>query len=212
MENFPDKSGGAGQLPPGSARPPGRGPKPAAVVSGASKARRPFTRRFRDAVFTASPKNLTGQIGRDIVLPQFKHGLQAALNGFINGILWGNVGQSPLGRQHNITRSYTGYGNQYSPNAPTNTIQQAQNSVVRNSGNYEDVICPSEEAATRLLSQALNYIQQYNVMAVGDLYDMAELPTSVSDHAYGWTSIEGARIVQTIEGFELKMPRPGLLN
>lgn len=202
MPDFPNKSGGAG--PPKSNR-----PKPEPVVSG-TKAKRPMTKRFRTALIGDNPKALGQQIGKDILVPRMKLGIQEALNGLIAGMLWGNIGQQPsLGQRvvGNVLRPQTPYS-QLSSSPHQN---QAQQSVQRMGGNYENVICPNEQEAAALLAQAMDYLAEYNVMAVGDLYEMARIPTQVSDASYGWHSIQGARIVQTVDGWELKLPQPTLL-
>jgi hypothetical protein len=203
MVDFPNKAGGAG--PPKSGR-----PKPEPMVSG-TKAKRPMTRRFRDALFTDNPKALGQQIGKDILVPRLKMGVQEALNSMIAGMLWGNISQQPSIGQRVV-------GNVLRPNTPYSQLsssphqQQAQQAVIRSTGNYENVICPTEQEAAALLAGAMDYLAEYQVMAVGDLYEMARIPTQVSDAAYGWHSLQGARIIQhAVDQWEVKLPPPSLL-
>jgi hypothetical protein len=203
MPDFPNKTGGAG--PPV----PNKRPKPQPVVSG-TKVKKPLTKRMRDAVFTDNPKALGSQIGKDILVPRLKLGVQEALNSLIAGMLWGNISNQPSLSQRvmgNVLRPHTPYSQVSSPQAQL----QAQQAVQRTGGNFENVVCPDEMSAANLLAKAMDYIAEYNVMAVGDLYEMATIPTGVSDAAYGWHSIQGARIVQTVDGWELKLPPPSLL-
>lgn len=201
MADFPNKADGPPSLPTGKNR-----PKPTPVISGASKATPSVMSRLRKSIFSESPRNLGAQIGKDIIVPRLKLGVQETLNSFIAGVLWGNIGQQPLGRNmHNTTRSQTGYSQQSTQQA----LQQAQGQVVhRASGNYEEIFCPTEEKATTLLAAAFDYIATYSMMSIGDLYELAELPAMQADASYGWHgNIDGARIYHTVEGYELKMPR-----
>lgn len=206
VADFPNKAGGAGPPKPGGNR-----PKPEPIVSGV-KAKRPMTRRFREALFTENPKQLGSQIGKDILVPRLKLGVQEALNSLIAGMLWGgNINQQPSVGQRIV-------GNVLRPNTPYSQLsssphqQQAQQAVTRMGGNYENVICPTETEAAALLAQAMDYIAEYSVMAVGDLYEMARIPTQVSDAAFGWHSLQGARIIQhAVDAWEVKLPPPTLL-
>jgi hypothetical protein len=203
MADFPNKAGGGGPSLPS------KRPKPAPVVQGA-KAKKSIGSRLRSALLTDNPKALGSQIGKDILVPRLKLGVQEALNSLVAGMLWGNIGQQSSLSQRvagNMLRSTTPYSQISNPNS----ITQAQQAIVRTGGNYENVICPNEFDAATLLARAQEYLAEYNVMAVGDLYEMATLPTGVSDAAYGWHSIQGARIVQTVDGWELKLPPPTLL-
>jgi hypothetical protein len=94
-------------------------------------------------------------------------------------------------------------------------MQQAQAQAApgptRSSGNYEDLVCTTQEVAERLLAQLYEVFNQYRVVAVAELYEMANITPSASDNAYGWLSLDGARITKERNGYVLALPRPTLI-
>ena len=187
--------------------------KLAPVVSGAVLSKRPATRRLKDFLLAESPKALAGKIGRDVVVPRVKAGLEEAINSFLAGMLWGDSANRPIGG--NVGRTVLRGGatnyNAISSGPPSALTQARQANISRPSGTYEDVICPSQQHAEVLLANMFDLMNRYNVVAVGDLYEMAGITPSPSDNAYGWYSLDGARISKVREGWALELPRPSLI-
>lgn len=194
-------------------------PKPAApkkniqpVVKGAKQVNRPATRRFKDYLFAESPKELGAKIGRDVVVPRLKAGVEEALNSFLSGMLWGggprpmsNIVQGTVLRGGNV--NYNHISTQQSGLA-----QAAQANVSRtSSGNYQDLVTPTQDSAEMLLARMYDLLNQYRVVAVADLYELANITPAISDNAYGWTNLDGARISKVRDGFLLELPRPTLI-
>jgi hypothetical protein len=94
---------------------------------------------------------------------------------------------------------------------PQAITQARQANVSRSSGNYEDVLCATQQQAELLLANMYDLINQYRIVAVADLYELAGFNTKPSDQAYGWTSLDGARITHERDGYRLELPRPSLI-
>lgn len=201
-------------LPNKQAGPPPEQPKrvitPVVADGLVVKAPRPMTRRFLDYVFAESPKDLLKRVGRDTLMPRAKAGVEEALQNFIHGMFWGQ-GQPPLS---NIVKGTVlrGGGMNYQAISTGSALQQAQAqaspSATQSSGNYEDLVCPSQEIAERLLAQLYEVFNQYRVVAVADLYEMANITPAASDNSFGWLSLDGARITKERNGYVLALPRP----
>lgn len=82
---------------------------------------------------------------------------------------------------------------------------------IQSTGNYQDLVLPTLLDAENLLAGLFEQLNQYNVVPVGELYEMAGITTAVSDNSYGWTNLSGARISKVREGFLLELPRPSLI-
>jgi len=207
--DLPDKTGG----------PPPEQPKknitPVVADGLVVKAPRPMTRRFLDFVFAESPKELMVRVGRDTLMPRAKAGVEEALQNFIHGMFWGQ-GQAPLS---NIVKGTVlrGGGMNYNAISTGSALQQAQAQAAaastpnRSSGNYEDLVCPTQDIAERLLAQLYEVFNQYRVVAVADLYEMANITPATSDNSYGWLSLDGARITKERNGYVLALPRPTII-
>lgn len=176
------------------------------VISGATQVSRPATRRFFDFFFAESPRNLGSKIGRDVVVPRLKAAGEEAINSFLHGMLWGN-GAKPISNMVQGTVLRAG-GVQYHQisslpaGAATPVPQQTS------SGNYQDLVCPTQTEAETLLANLYATFNQYRVVAVADLYEMARIKPAPSDNAFGWYSLDGAKIVKSRDGYVLELPRP----
>lgn len=182
-----------------------------AVVSGAKKVERPATRRFFDFLFAESPKHLGAKVVQDVVVPRVKAGFEEAFNSFLSGMLWGDGASRPVG---NIVRGAVlrGGGTNYSHITQPQSITQArQASVGRSSGNYQDLVLPTQEFAESLLANMFELLNEYRVVAVADLYELAGITSEISDNAYGWSTLDGARISKVRDGYLLEFPRPTLI-
>lgn len=176
-----------------------------------ARAPRPMTRRFLDFVFAESPKDLIKRVSRDTLVPRAKAGVEEALQNFIHGMFWGQ-GQAPLSNIVKGTVLRGGGMNYQAISTTQSALQQAQAaSPTRSTGNYEDLTCPTQEIAERLLANLYEVFNQYRVVAVGDLYEMAGITPAPSDNAYGWLSLDGARITKERNGYVLALPRPTLI-
>lgn len=183
------------------------------VISGAVQVKRPATRRFFDFLFAESPKALAAKVGRDVVVPRLKAAFEEAHNSFVSGMLWGDGANRPMSNivKGTVLRggmvNYTAASS--SPNMMLQQARQANQSRV--GGNYQDLVVPTQQEAELLLTNMYDLLNSYRVVTVGDLYESANITAQPSDNAYGWTSLDGARISKVREGFLLELPRPVLI-
>lgn len=202
--DLPDKTLGQQPTPPKKVQGP--------VASGAKLVKRPATKRFMDFVFAESPKEMSKKVGRDVIVPQLKQGLQAAILAFTNGMFWGggqNPGQAFM--QGTVLRPGMTAYNQVSQNM--GGMGMASQAVVnRQAGNYQDITFPTMQMAEAVLGNLYELFNQYRMVSVGDLYELAGIKGEISDNAFGWTSLEGARITAQGAGFLLSLPRPHQLS
>lgn len=175
------------------------------------KAPRPVTRRFLDFVFAESPKVLFKRVATQTLLPRAKAGVEEALQNFIHGMMWGQ-GSAPVS---SIVKGTVLRGGGMNYNAissqPSALTMAREANESRSPGGYQDLVCPTQDVAERLLAELYQVFNQYRVVAVADLYEMANITPSPSDSAYGWLSLDGARITQETRGFVLSLPRPTLV-
>ncbi len=182
-----------------------------AIVLGSAVVPHPAAAGFFDFLFAESPKALGRKIGRDVIVPRMKAGFEEAVGSFLSGMLWGDSSNRPMS---NIVRGTVLRGGNipYSQISNPNLLMQArQANVQQSSGNYQDLVLPSQQAAEVLLANLYDLFNQYRVVAVGDLYDAAGITSAPSDNAYGWHSLDGARISKVRDGYLLELPRPTLI-
>lgn len=182
------------------------------IDGGAVKVPKTATKRFFNFVFTGSPKDMFKSVGVNVLLPQGKAVVEAAITTFIHGLLWEN-GQAPMS---NIVKGSVlrGSAQMYhnAQNQPSSLQMVQQQAASRSAGHYEDVVFPTLQNAEAVLAQLYSVMNEYRVVAVADLYEMARIDTSPADNAFGWMSMDGARIIKVREGFLLELPRPIRIN
>lgn len=172
---------------------------------------RPASARFFNFVFAESPKVLMARVATDVLMPRAKAGVEEALQSFIHGMFWGQ-GSPPLS---NIVRGTVLRGGATNYNAissqPSALLQAQQSVTPKSSGQYEDIVCPTQQVAEKILAQLYDVFNQYRVVAVADLYEMAGITPATGDNAHGWLSLDGARISKQRNGYVLELPRPTII-
>jgi hypothetical protein len=183
-----------------------------AVVSGAKKVKRPATRRFMDYLIAESPKAIAKKVLDEVVVPRVKAGIEQAFNEFLSGMLWNNSMNRPPSNLVSGPMLRGGGVNYNVISSQQSSLQQARQATVsQSSGNYQDLVLPTQEYAETLLANLIELMNTYRVVAVADLYELAGQTPAISDNSYGWMSLDTARISKVREGFLLELPRPSLI-
>lgn len=205
--DLPNKALGPGSPQPGPVPPR---EKKQAIAQGI-KVKRPLTRRFFGYLFSDLPKTAGKQVGREVFLPQVKMALEAALQAYISSMFWGNAGNRPVS---NLVKQATFLSNHRPYHTISGGATQVHNQQLvpqKSTGNYEDLIYKDLAKAQAVLAQMLEYLQQYPVVCVADLYEWSDIIPAPSDNAFGWTDLSTARIVPGQGGFILELPRPTIV-
>lgn len=195
-------------------------PKPKALpekkvepVEGVKLVKRPASKRFFDSMIAESPKVIMGRVASEVLIPRFKAGLEEMGNAFLAGVLWGNGTNRPISQVVKGTVIRGGHTNYQGVSSMGQDPRQlARAAASRTStGNYQDILCDTQQRAEQILASLYDRLNEYRVVTVGDLYDEAGITAQISDSGYGWTSLEGARIVHQRDGYVLALPRPSLI-
>lgn len=197
---FPDKS-----------KPPTQKRVVKPVITGTTRSDKTTSHRFFKYLFAESPKELSFRVARDVIGPRIKLGVEEALNTFISGMFWGNGGR-PMGGivAGTVLRSGPGVNYNGVSTGPQSqlALAQVQTTTNRSPGSYSPVVADTMQQAELVIANVLDLFNEYRVVAVGDLYEMANIKPSTADNAYGWYSLDGIRIEKSRDGFEIVMPRP----
>lgn len=181
------------------------------VVASSKQVQRPASRRFFDSVFADSPKEILKNVVKTTFVPRLKAGVEEALGGLISGMLWGDPRNRPMS---NVVQGTVIRGGGVNYNAISNSpssMAAIAGPQGRTSHGYRDLVFPTLQDAEAVLGYLYGCINEYRVVAVGDLYEAANQPASaiqISDNHIGWTSLDGARISAGRNGYVLELPRP----
>lgn len=125
-------------------------------------------------------------------------------------------------------RRSSGYGGYSSPsysytpyNRPTTSVrtyngqsQQQKQPTVRTHRphEFETIILATRQDAEAVLDNLYEILGTYEMVTVSSLYELANITGPYTNDKWGWTSLDGARIVPVREGFLLELPPIRPLN
>ena len=80
--------------------------------------------------------------------------------------------------------------------------------VVRNNFDYDEIIFETRGDAEAVLDAMYDILNQYKVVSVAELYDLASITThNYTCNNYGWIDLRGSSVVRVRDGYILKLPR-----
>ncbi len=137
----------------------------------------------------------------DVLIPAGKKMIQET----VNTILYG-IGAKGTGGGNTIASkvSYNGY---YGRNSSTYSSSNNRSGRARVGYSYDDIELDSRADAEHILQRMGEILDTYEVVTVSDLYELAGLSSDFPDTKYGWISLSRAEIINTGNGFVIKMPR-----
>lgn len=169
------------------------------VVTGSVKTKKNDVRKLTDIFVAEDISNVKKFIFMDVLVPSIKKAISDIVTNGIDMILYGGNGRGD--RKHPTDRiSYT----RYSERPKSRDYSTAH---VRTACDYDDIVFNTRGEAERALSQMGDIIDNYKIVSIADLYEMADLSAPHTFHKYGWTSLSSAEVVRVRDGYMLKLPK-----
>lgn len=165
------------------------------VTTGSAKPRK---KGVADFLISEDFKSVRSYLVTDVLVPNVKKLIQELVTNGINQILYGNSGTSS--NNSSVRSSHISYRSFSDQSGNSTETKRMDNS-------YGNVILSNRVDAEEILRQLDEAIDMYRMVSVADLYDLAGIQSEYTDQKYGWTDIRTATIVNTRDGFLLKMPR-----
>lgn len=200
--------------PSNAHKPKNQAPKPEKkvekVVTGhATTKKKSELRKFTDAFITEDAANVKSFIIQDVVIPAAKRIIDDVVVGSLRMILFGERGGSGRGGHTNASKvSYRSYYER------ENGRRDSAPSRVRSGFDYDNITFETRGDAEAVLNEMEAIIEQFDMVSVADLYDLADVSTSnYSANRYGWTNLSTAKIERDREGgYFIRLPRALPLN
>jgi len=215
MENFPANSHKAKEAAEDSEKPIEK--KFESVVTGTVIVQKPsIGQRFKKIFFGGDFKTAAKHIGMNVIVPSLRDLAFNTGERFLDRIIYrGDNRPSRAGR--------TIVTNPFGPKVTYNTslTQLMQDPRMRGQlprqGPQPDnprndpgsLLIPIKEDAERVVENLLEAIDMYDIVSVGDLYEMIGLPSSHVEHKWGWEKSQfagGLTLEQHREGYLLRLP------
>lgn len=183
------------------------------VVTGtAATKKKSEIQKFADTFVSEDAANVKAYILQDVIIPAAKRILDDVIVGSLRMFLYGERGGSGGGNRSNASKvSYRSY---YERESDRDRRRDSGANRVRSGFEYDDIEFEYRGDAEAVLTEMENIIEQFDMVSVGDLYDLADVSTSnYAVNRYGWTNLATAQIARTRNGkYIIKLPRAMPLN
>lgn len=86
---------------------------------------------------------------------------------------------------------------------------------IRNKSGFvlEDILFGTESDALSVLSSTKEIIVNYGCVSIADYYDLAGLPSNVyTNTKYGWLDLKDAKVIDSMDGYKISLPKALILN
>lgn len=176
------------------------------VVTGAVRTKKKSeVRKLADVFISEDIGNVKNYIFMDVLIPAIKKAIDDIVSNGIHMILYN--GDKRNEKRSSVSKvSYNGY-------YKGSSDRELRAERVRNGFDYDEIIFDNRGDAEAVLSAMDDIIDQFGVVSVLDLFDLAEVSTTnYAAQRYGWTDIRSASVVRVRDGYVIKLPRALPLN
>lgn len=164
-------------------------------------------RKLLDVFVSEDVSNVKSYILMDVLVPAIKKAIDDIVSDGIHMILYG-------GRSSRSDRRPSASRISYSKFYESRDRRDDRDDAPRSPGlDYENIEFQDRGDAESVLSAMEDVIDQYGVVSVGDLYDLADISTTnYAINKYGWTDLRNARVERYRDVYILKLPKALPLN
>ena len=168
------------------------------VVSGkTSTKKKSGIRKLSDTFLSEDVSNVKSYIFSEVLLPAAKKLVSDIVTNGTNMLLYGEI-KNKKGNSSKV--SYSRYYDDRS--------RDYRSPVVRNNFDYDEIIFETRGDAEAVLDAMYDILNQYKVVSVAELYDLASITThNYTCNNYGWVDLRGSSVFRVRDGYILKLPR-----
>lgn len=155
--------------------------------------------KFKDVFIAEDAQNVKSYIFMDVLVPAVKKAISDIVRDGIDMILYGDTKRSSRSSNSSYV-SYRDYSNR-------DRDRRDDRRTVRSGFDFEDIIFETRGDAEEVRSLMDELLDQYQVVSVADLYDLAGMSSPYTANKYGWTNLRNAEVVRVRDGYILKLPK-----
>ena len=164
--------------------------------------------KIANSIVAEEAKDVKDYVIYDVLVPVIKDTISDLIKGTIDMLLYGKVSGRSSSR-HGGNYSRVSYRDYYDDRRSGRRDDDRRNTrALRYS--YDDLTFDHREDAEEVLSSMDDIIEQYDVVTVADLFDLAGVSgNGYTDQNYGWTNLSAASVMRTrTNEYIIKLPRP----
>lgn len=173
------------------------------VVNGTVKAKKKSgIHKAANAFLAEDVDSVTNYVWKDVLVPTIKDTFVKIVKTTIEMLVYGDEPS-----KHSTSASRVSYGSYY--NGSRSSERRSRTIPIFE---YDDIIFDSRGDAEEVLISMCDMIDEFDLVSVGDLYDLAGITAPYTANSYGWEDLRNARAVRVQDGWMLKLPKAKLLR
>lgn len=181
------------------------------VTSGeAMRKKKSLRRQFKDTFIAGDLKSSVRYVAFDILLPTLRDMLWEAGSGGIEKLIFGDSRRRGSTPPISGPTGYVSY-NRISGHRMSGP-QRAISRMARARHDFDEIVLESRVEAEEVIDRLFDLVSRYESATVADLYELVGIPSSHTDHKWGWSDLRGAGVSRVRDGYMLDLPDPIPLN
>lgn len=174
------------------------------VVTSPVKMKKGGVRKLKDGIISEDAHNVKSYLLQDVIIPAIKNTIEDVVIKGIRIALRGEAGA----RDKRSPVEYVSY-NKIGDRGYTRPVQESR---PRLATSYADIGIQSRGDAEAVIRAMRDQLETYGIVSVADLCEMVGVRSEYTDHKYGWTNLDSARVVYARGEYKLDLPRAIPLN
>ena len=156
-------------------------------------------RKIAEEFIVDDVKNIKTYVIADVLIPTIKDTIWDILTNTLDMFLFNGTKDHRKRGKSSPKISYRDYYDSKN--------DRGRNYEIRDRFDYDDLEFDSRGEADAVLTGMLETIDQYGVVSVADMYDMADVTAPYTGNRYGWTSLRNAEVVRVRNAYIIKLPK-----
>lgn len=168
--------------------------------------------KFSETFLQADIQSVKNSVIFDILIPAAKDMFSDMTKGLVDGLLYGERRGSRTYRDRGSSRVYRRYDDFYDDRPRRRQREDDDPPFASSRSIVDNLIFKTRGEAEEVLSNAIDYIEEYDSISVKDLYAYANKKSDFTKEKYGWYDLSSASVERIREGYLLKLPKPVVID
>lgn len=168
--------------------------------------------KFSETFLQADIQSVKNSVIFDILIPAAKDMFSDMTKGLVDGLLYGERRGSRTYRDRGSSRVYRRYDDCYDDRPRRRQREDDDPPFASSRSIVDNLIFKTRGEAEEVLSNAIDYIEEYDSISVKDLYAYANKKSDFTKEKYGWYDLSSASVERIREGYLLKLPKPVVID
>lgn len=163
-------------------------------------------RRFKEVFFGGDSRTAVHYIGTEVLLPALRDMIVNATTKGVERVIYGDVApRRPSGpnTRVNYQTPISRQGHRSPYDRPPHPAYSPARGVRHE---ISDLIFANSREAEVVLERMIDIIDNYDMVSIADMHELAGLPSSHVDHKWGWSDLRSSEVRQTRDGFIIEFP------